>query len=321
LHQSNSENVIWIYQNAFDYFSVYVRGNAFLNDIALIQSFVDKNESFKIKVGPNIGSISNKKIYYNISKLFNFYGLSNHSATIINVIDELEKQNNLLYPSLKELKYWENKSFMHYSFDKLNIPTPKTWIVSIPEDIDSFAFSILYPCLLKECNSSGSLGLHKASNEQELKELISQNNKLGKHEFLVQHLINMRRDLRVIFVDGEIVLHYWRINQSNTWKPTSTGHGSKVDFVSFPENWRKEILSISKKLGIRTGAFDIAWNNDDLNTSPLILEVSPSYMPNPIIPEKWSNMSLIMYWEKLHEKSISSTLSLKKDFEVNLKKY
>ena len=37
-----------------------------------------------------------------------------------------------------------------------------------------------------------------------------------------------------------------------------------------------------EKLNLDTGAFDIAWNNDDLNTEPYFLEVSPFYQPNPI---------------------------------------
>lgn len=299
LYRSDSENIIWIYPNAFKNLGLYLRSNAFLNDAALIQSFVERNIHFNIIIGPCIGMLSNKNIYYNISKLFNIYQFSNHSATIINVVDELEKQNNTLYPSLKELKYWENKSYMHRSFDELKIPSPKTWIISKPDDVNLFANSIVYPCLLKECNSSGSLGVHKVENESDLKGLICEYNKSGKYEFLVQKFVDIRKDLRVIFVEGEIILHYWRINQSENWKPTSTGHGSKVDFINFPENWRNEILSISKKLGIRTGAFDIAWENDDLTNEPLILEVSPSYMPNPEIPKKWSNMSYGDYKRKL----------------------
>ncbi|WP_264291210.1 hypothetical protein [Aliarcobacter butzleri] len=37
-----------------------------------------------------------------------------------------------------------------------------------------------------------------------------------------------------------------------------------------------------EKFNLDTGAFDIAWNNDDLNTEPYFLEVSPFYQPNPI---------------------------------------
>jgi len=65
------------------------------------------------------------------------------------------------------------------------------------------------------------------------------------------------------------------------WKPTSTSHGSGVDFITFPEKWRDYIISTFQKLQITTGAFDIAWQNDDLETEPYFLEVSPFYQPNP----------------------------------------
>ncbi|HCW05853.1 MAG TPA: hypothetical protein DGG95_00615, partial [Cytophagales bacterium] len=60
-----------------------------------------------------------------------------------------------------------------------------------------------------------------------------------------------------------------------------TSHGSGVDFESFPEQWREFIIDQFKRLNLTTGAFDIAWRNDDLSTQPLILEVSPNYQPNP----------------------------------------
>ena len=100
--------------------------------------------------------------------------------------------------------------------------------------------------------------------------------------FLVQQLLNMRRDLRVTIVGKNIVHFYWRINNADEWKPTSTGHGSSVDFVNFPEKWREFIIEQFLKFKIVSGAFDIAWENDDLSTTPLILEVSPTYQVNPV---------------------------------------
>jgi hypothetical protein len=102
-----------------------------------------------------------------------------------------------------------------------------------------------------------------------------------KEGVLIQDLIEMRRDLRVILVGEEIVLHYWRINKDKDWKPTSTGFGSVVDFDNFPKHWKSHIIETFKKLNLKTGAFDITWQNDDLANTPLYLEVSPAYMPNP----------------------------------------
>ena len=105
-----------------------------------------------------------------------------------------------------------------------------------------------------------------------------------ENEVLIkQQLINMRKDLRVILVGGEIVHYYWRINLSGEWKPTSTSFGSKVDFGNFPEQWRQHIIDTFKKLELTAGAFDITWEGDDLSQEPLYLEVSPVFQPNPKI--------------------------------------
>jgi hypothetical protein len=113
--------------------------------------------------------------------------------------------------------------------------------------------------------------------------LDSEKYKIENKIIIKQELVNMRKDLRVILVGDEIVHYYWRINKSKDWKPTSTSFGSEVDFDNFPEHWRKHILDTFKKLNLTTGAFDITWQNDDLDSVPLYLEVSPVYQPNPKI--------------------------------------
>jgi hypothetical protein len=328
LNSKKSENILWVYQLAPGGLHAYFFDNNFLNDLALVQSFVQCNTNFNLRIGLNIGNTSGKNIFYTISKDFNVFGLPNHSATLIHVVEELEKQNNTLFPSLNELKYWENKSFMHRKFDELNINCPKTWIVSKPEDLFPLKEQLKFPCLLKECNSSGAAGVFQVKDYASLFELINQKNQEGKYEFLVQLLINMRRDLRVIIVGEEIVLHYWRINESKEWKPTSTGHGSKVDFITFPNQWRKEIVNILKTLEISTGAFDVTWENDDLATEPIILEVSPAYMPNPPVPEKWKDIPYSEFKNKLSIKNsyrneyINIVFKIKqKVVELHLKDY
>jgi hypothetical protein len=303
LYKKNSENILWVYQRAPGGLRAYFFDNTFLNDLALVQSFVKSNTNFNLRIGLNIGNTSGKNIFYTISKDFNVFGLPNHSASLIHVVKELQKQNNTLFPSLNELLYWENKSYMHRKFDELNINCPKTWIVEKPEDIEFIKADLVFPCLLKECNSSGAAGVFEVKDYISLFNLINKKNQEGKYEFLVQLLINMRKDLRVIIVGEEIVLHYWRINESLEWKPTSTGHGSKVDFITFPNKWREKIVYVLKSLELRTGAFDITWQNDDLDTEPIFLEVSPSYMPNPSIPEKWKDIPYSEFKNKLSFKN------------------
>jgi hypothetical protein len=93
-------------------------------------------------------------------------------------------------------------------------------------------------------------------------------------------------------VGGEIVSYYWRINPDQEWRPTSTCRGSFVDFGHFPEKWKGWILEAYSRLNVATIAFDMAWQNDALDTEPYIIEGSPSYQPNPITRSK---KSLVRY--------------------------
>jgi hypothetical protein len=54
-----------------------------------------------------------------------------------------------------------------------------------------------------------------------------------------------------------------------------------------------------KRLEITTGAFDVAWENDDLDTEPFVLEVSPVYQPNPPVSMKNFNFGYGEYKKKL----------------------
>ena len=258
-------------------------GANLLNDLALFKALSDSNCSFRLVLGSKIGPVIGKNIVYSISEQFNLFGFADHTYQLFNTIQYLEQQGNKLYPPSKEALYWENKGFMHKEFERLRISTPKTKIFSNTSEIDG---SIDFPALLKEIHSAGSLGVIKVENFEDLKKEVEKRVLKSQKEFILQELLHIRRDLRVTLVDGKIVHHYWRINTAKDWKPTSTGHGSKVDFKSFPEHWRQEIEDTFAKLNLVTGAFDIAWQNDNLDTKPLFLEISPSYMPNPPIPEK-----------------------------------
>ena len=61
-----------------------------------------------------------------------------------------------------------------------------------------------------------------------------------QNKIIVQELLNIRKDLRVIVIGNEIFLHYWRINLGGEWRPTSTGFGSKVDFINYPNNGERK---------------------------------------------------------------------------------
>jgi glutathione synthase/RimK-type ligase-like ATP-grasp enzyme len=261
-----------------------MKSNTMLHDVALINSVIENGKKFRLVFGKSPKFLAGDIVYYNMSELFKKKEFSDYTESIIETISDLESQGCIMYPKLEEVRFWENKEWMHLEFERLNINHPRSIIVQKYDTTNNFKF----PFLIKEVHSCGSKGVHKIDNEFDLQEFW--NNKNDSFPIIYQKLLNMRKDIRVILVDGKIVLHYWRLNKSKEWKPTSTAGGSHVDFVSFPEKWRDLIIGEFNKLNMSTGAFDIAWQNDDLDTEPYFLEVSPFYMPNPEATGKYKNL-------------------------------
>lgn len=258
-----------------------------LKDVAMMSALADAGVEYRIVTGTAIGQVSNSTIVYSIDA-YNPARLVDYSAGLMTTLRQLEAQGNTLYPSADEAELWENKVFMHRRFDELDINTPATVAVGRDTDLDEALQALAvpgesdpFPLLVKEPHSNSSQGLHKVASRADLDRLRAELESAGQSELLVQRLLDMRRDLRCTVIGGEIVHHYWRINLGEEWMPTTTRRGSQVDFVTFPEQWRSTITDAIGRLGLRSGAFDICWEHDDLDGPPFFLEVSPAYTPNP----------------------------------------
>jgi glutathione synthase/RimK-type ligase-like ATP-grasp enzyme len=293
--------------------------NYFINflelDVINIAALIKLNQKFCIRFGIDFSSFKNRKICYNVSSLFNPDQKISNAEYIAEKVKFAEQNGNNVFLSSHDILFWENKEFMHSQFERLKIKTPKTQIINLAEDPQISAIS--FPCLIKELHSHASLGVHKCDSLFAFQKLIQDKNfRKNNNKIIVQQLLNIRKDLRVILSDENILLFYWRINLGNVWKPTSTSHGSGVDFEFFPEQWRKYIIENFQKLGLVTGAFDIAWENDDLGTEPYFLEVSPSYQPNPKIDLFSKNYSYGQFKKRFALKNSWDILYLKTVFEI-----
>lgn len=275
--KDNDSNIIlWIPKFGWRYYI----NEKIIWDYGKINALSRLGYKFKILKGNNIGKISDKIVHLNYSDMYNWnYKFNDYTKKLHFLVTQLESQNNTVFPSSKEIYYWENKGYMHKKFKEYAISEPQTEICKNFSEVRSLNWS--FPYLLKEEHSSASAGVHKITNKEDL-ESHEQNGTFKPNEYIiVQKLVDMRKDLRVILVGDKIVHFYWRINNQRDWRPTSTGRGSSVDFEFFPEQWRQFIIDEFKKFKIPTGAFDVTWENDDLSTKPLILEVSPTYQLNP----------------------------------------
>jgi glutathione synthase/RimK-type ligase-like ATP-grasp enzyme len=283
-YNRKSKNIVWFFPSFPNNLFGFLFSASFENDFALLNAVSENMSDFKILIGrKGILKERNVVVFYNLSRLFAKKDYQNYTQDLNTALVELTNLGHRLVPRLADTIYWENKNFMHDQFTKLEISHPHTIILK-NSDFDINQNKIEYPILLKLVHGSGSTGMKLINNNVDLKSVLNLESSLNA--YFIQSKVNMTKDLRVIFIGNKIVLHYWRINTGNEWRPTSTGHGSLVNFDDFPIRWESFLLEQFKRLNLITGAFDVVWENDDLNTTPLILEVSPSYMPNPRPMEK-----------------------------------
>lgn len=287
----DADVVVWIHHRYPDsWLSYLTHGDSFLKDVALLRAVLDAGHDVRFRFGTKVDAESDATIVYSIDA-YNPDRLTDYSASLVAALRSLEAKGNRLFPSADEAEYWENKVFMHRRFGELGINCPPTVAIDRDSSLDTVLAdaSFGFPMLVKEPHSNNSKGLHKVDDRAALDAVRAELATRGLHELLLQGLIEMRRDLRVTMVGGEVVHHYWRINQSDEWMPTTTRKGSSVDFVTFPEQWRTTIEKAMASLELRNGAFDICWAGDDLDTEPIFLEVSPSYSPNPTPPPAFAD--------------------------------
>ncbi len=292
LHNKKADLVVWMWPNyphqSFEYFGRSI----IVSELANLIAVVNEGLPYRLILGRKIGKIKDSKIIYQLSHEFlNIFQFIHYPPFLLGVTEALESQNNTIFLNSKEVAFWENKDYMQEMFLKFDISHPKTFVLATDKDLKSFS-SLPFPYIIKEVNSQGSKGLHKIVDNASLITVTEDLLKRGEVTVIAQQIVKMTKDIRVTIVGDEVVLYYWRINPDKEWRPTSTSLGSSVDFGNFPEKWRSYFIDITKRMGLSSAAYDVCWENDDVETQPMILEVSPSFQPNPSLP---AHLSTIPY--------------------------
>lgn len=284
---SNSKNVVLLYAQHPNERRNYLRSALFIQDIALLGAVAKTYPDFRLKISSrDCEGIRDSNLFYNISKGFNHSGdPTAFTSSIMDFVQQMQSQGNLVYPNNEDVEWWENKDFMHRRFDELGVKTPETILHQRGEEIKDPGFG--YPILVKEIYSAGAVGVHKIRSFEELSELLNNDQIQERNPYvIIQRLLDIDRDLRVVLIGDEIVLYHWRINPDpKKWKPTTYSKGTSADFNNFPEDWRAHIIEMFKSFGMSTGAFDMAWERNDYSQAPYVFEIGSAYYPNPAPPK------------------------------------
>jgi len=287
-YDSQSNNVLLAFPNSFITWINYFFRAHVLHDLSIIYFFCEKKIKFRIVFSSQFGHIKNSNIYYSFSSLLNKYNFDNHSVYLYNIMQQIEKQGNKIYPPIADILLWENKVYMHSKFDELEINCPKTIILRQSEiDINFIENSFSYPFLIKEPFSNHSRGIYFIHNRDEFI-LQAANSFRNVNSILIQEIIPMNRDARVVVLNNQIVYSYWRNKpDSPNFTTTSTSNGSALDFSPLAQKNQNILIQYTKKLNLLMAAYDVTFSQNDENTMPIILEVSTSFLINPLPTAKY----------------------------------
>lgn len=220
--------------------------------------------------------------------------LWNYAGQVQEFAAGLEAQGNRMFLSAAEAAYWENKAYMHKRLAEVGAAVPATLVVdAATQQSAEFEFE---PAVVKEEHSAGSAGIHFFGTVEEARSFVSSYRFRPGESLIVQQVVpGATRDLRLTMVGDEPIRSatYWRVKSPETleateWRTTATTYGSAVIHEDPPGRAVEVCATLLRELNVRTAGFDLMWENDDLDGTPLILELSPFYQPNPPLPARAS---------------------------------
>jgi glutathione synthase/RimK-type ligase-like ATP-grasp enzyme len=279
---------------------IYVQELAFAHEMAA------RNRSFAVADDPSI--LFDKAIAWFLPGRFVSPRLWDYSRQAHEFAAGLERQGNRLFCSADETAYWENKAHMHRKLAERGIPTPNTKVITA-ESREATEFDI-EPVLIKEEHSAGSAGIQHFPTAAAARKFVMEHPFRPTESLIMQEEVEgATRDLRLTMVGDKAIKSttYWRTKSTEAlsraeWTTTATTYDSVVLHDDVPDSTVPMAAEWLRALGVRTAGIDLMWTGDDLSHSPVVLELSPYYQPNPPKPERYAAWTYKRYKREAYMK-------------------
>ncbi|MFH1610329.1 MAG: hypothetical protein ABIA91_00375 [Patescibacteria group bacterium] len=166
-----------------------------------------------------------------------------------------------VFPDSNMYFSFANKVRQYQIFKTLNLPTPKTFILTTKNDALRFIKKTKYPFIFKDPYGYDGLHVFKVDNEkqaiQKVKQIFSLGLKTGssvcKDVFYTQEFIKTEKDLRLITIGKKAVCAYWR--QGSSWKH-NVHSSAQIKFDNIPKTVVDFCIRLSAKMNFHWMAYD-----------------------------------------------------------------
>jgi ribosomal protein S6--L-glutamate ligase len=156
-----------------------------------------------------------------------------------------------IFPSVETYLYAGQKMKQTTLFNMLSIPHPKTKIY-LKRDFDRIAYEFSFPFIAKIPRaSSRGRGVFKITDSAELSEYLQ------KTKFAyIQEFIPHEKDLRVVLINYEPVLAYWRKLPYGDFR-TNLFQGGVIDFEDIPQDAVELAKEFARKCNFNDVGLDL----------------------------------------------------------------
>jgi len=202
-------------------------------------------------------------------------------------IVDIEKEGNIAFPTSFQMKHYENKVALLNLFLKCNVKIPKTWYFKSLDNAIENINEIEFPIIIKRPYSCYSRGIMQCLTKDNYIETITNFFKTSD-ECIIQKKINFTKEARLTYIGDKIFHGYYRIKKNKEQLSGCTKFGSKTSFDIDLKKNENFIKSFVKKTGYDIGGIDVVWEDDNEDTEPYVLEVSPIFDMNPPPPINWN---------------------------------
>ncbi|MDX1775422.1 MAG: hypothetical protein R3297_02460 [Desulfobulbales bacterium] len=160
-----------------------------------------------------------------------------------------------IFPSVETYLYAGQKMKQTTLFNMLSIPHPKTTIY-LKREFDRIESDYSYPFIAKIPRaSSRGRGVFKINDSSQLAEYLA-NTKFA----YIQEFIPHEKDLRVVLINYEPVLAYWRKIPAGDFR-TNLFQGGEIDFDNIPQDVMELARECARKCNFNDVGLDLLQGN------------------------------------------------------------
>lgn len=241
--------------------------------------------------------IQSNKIYINRSYPYKYQNNAQLSEYCAKNALLIEKKEAICLPKSHHYNIYENKQRVYDFFQKTGVYFPTTFILTRTTKLDNIIDKINFPIVVKHAFSCSSFGMNHLDDiypKQKLQAFLTKElNNLDNNNtcIIVQQKIYYTIEARISCIGGKIFHGYFRRKQNKLQMSAASSEGGIIDFSLDinDNNLQKYAKDFYEKTNLDFCGIDIAWENDDMSSQPIALEVSPIFDLNPPPPPGISN--------------------------------